>query len=130
LRNDGCDSHNGRHRENDEANGKGPTMNQPVTTPDPPYYAVIFTSVRKGDGAGYGVTAQRMLELASAQPGFLGFETAYQDIGISVSYWSTMDAIRAWKANAEHLLAQQRGKGEWYASYRVRVCRVEREYGA
>ena len=105
-------------------------MNRPATTPEPPYYAVIFTSVRKSDDAGYGVTAQRMLELAARQPGFLGFETAHGDVGISVSYWSTLDAIRAWKANAEHVLAQQRGKAEWYASYRVRVCRVEREYGA
>ncbi|KPK35068.1 MAG: JEMB protein [Betaproteobacteria bacterium SG8_40] len=105
-------------------------MNRPATTPEPPYYAVIFTSVRKSDDAGYGVTAQRMLELAARQPGFLGFETAHGDVGISVSYWSTLDAIKAWKANAEHVLAQQRGKAEWYASYRVRVCRVEREYGA
>lgn len=104
-------------------------MNHPASTPEPPYYAVIFTSVRSHGDAGYGETARRMEQLASMQPGFLGFETAYQDIGISVSYWSTVEAINAWKANAEHLLAQQRGKKEWYASYRVRVCRVEREYG-
>ncbi len=114
---------------NNDADGENPEMNQPATTPDPPYYAVIFTSVRNDNDAGYGEAAQRMLELASEQPGFLGFETAYQDIGISVSYWSTLDAIGAWKANAEHRLAQRRGKEEWYASYRVRVCRVEREYG-
>jgi heme-degrading monooxygenase HmoA len=105
-------------------------MSQLATTPEPPYYAVIFSSVRSEDDVGYGVTAQRMLELAAMQPGFIAFETAYQDIGISVSYWSSLEAIRAWKANGEHLLAQQRGKARWYASYRVRVCRVERDYGA
>ena len=105
-------------------------MNHPASTPEPPYYAVIFTSVRSHSDAGYSETARRMEQLASMQPGFLGFETACQDIGISVSYWSTVEAIKAWKANGEHLLAQQRGKNEWYASYRVRVCRVERDYGA
>ncbi len=105
-------------------------MIRPAITPDPPYYAVIFTSVRSETDAGYGEAAQRMLELAATQPGFLGFETAHQEIGISISYWATTDAIKAWKANAEHVLAQQRGKDEWYVSYRVRVCRVEREYGA
>jgi len=113
-----------------DADSESPEINWPAATPEPPYYAVIFTSVRRDGDAGYSETAQRMLKLASAQPGFLGFETAYQNIGISVSYWSTMNAIRAWKANAEHVLAQQRGKDEWYASYRVRVCLVEREYGA
>jgi heme-degrading monooxygenase HmoA len=69
-----------------------------------------------------------MLELASQQPGFLGFETARQDIGISVSYWSTPEAIRAWKEHATHRQAQDRAK-DWYKEFRVRVCRVEREYG-
>jgi len=105
-------------------------MTEPATTPEPPYYAVIFTSIRHDAGAGYAMTADRMLELASQQPGFLGFETARQDIGISVSYWATLDAIKAWKANTQHLVAQRRGKAEWYKWYRVRVCRVEREYGA
>jgi len=104
-------------------------MAAPATTPKPPYYAVIFTSVRSDGDNGYDATAERMLELASQQPGFLGFETARQEIGISVSYWATADAIKHWKANAEHLAAQQRGKDAWYKCYRVRVCRVEREYG-
>ena len=104
-------------------------MSAPATTPKPPYYAVIFTSAISDGDNGYAATADRMLELASQQPGFLGFETARQDIGISVSYWATLDSIKHWKANAEHLVAQQRGKAEWYEWYRVRVCRVEREYG-
>ena len=103
-------------------------MATPAATPQPPYYAVIFTSVRTEGDNGYGETAKQMLELASRQPGFLGFETARQEIGISVSYWSTLEAIMAWKENMSHRQAQSRAK-DWYASFRVRVCRVEREYG-
>lgn len=103
-------------------------MSSPVQTPEPPYFAVIFTSVRADGDAGYGATAKRMLELAAAQPGFLGFESARQEIGISVSYWASLAAIAAWKANVEHRAAQGRAK-DWYRAFRVRVCRVEREYG-
>lgn len=105
-------------------------MADPANTPKPPYYAVIFTSIRNQGDDGYAQAAERMLQLASEQPGFLGFETARQDIGISVSYWASEEAIKAWKANAEHLVAQQRGKDDWYQWYRIRVCRVEREYGS
>ncbi len=103
-------------------------MSTPAKTPEPPYYAVIFTSVRKDGDNGYGKTASEMLELASEQAGFLGFETARQEIGISVSYWSTLDAISAWKDNLDHRRAQSRAQ-DWYQAFRVRVCRVEREYG-
>lgn len=99
-----------------------------AATPDPPYYAVIFTSARKATDDGYAAAAARMLELASQQPGFLGFETARQEIGISVSYWSSLEAIAAWKEHAEHR-ETQRSAGRWYAALRVRVCKVEREYG-
>lgn len=99
-----------------------------ATSPQPPYYAVIFTSVRTDGDNGYGETARQILELASKQPGFLGFESARQEIGISVSYWSSLDAIKAWKENATHRQAQSRAK-DWYREFRVRVCRVEREYG-
>ena len=105
-------------------------MAEPARTLEPPYYAVIFTSIRNEGDDGYAQAAERMLQLASEQPGFLGFETARQDIGISVSYWASEEAIKAWKANAEHLTAQQRGKDDWYQWYRIRVCRVEREYGS
>lgn len=97
-------------------------------TPAPPYYAVIFTSLRMEDDSGYAETAKRMLELAAQQPGFLGFESARQEIGISVSYWSDPDAIQAWKENAEHRLAQDRARS-WYKAFRVRVSKVEKDYG-
>jgi heme-degrading monooxygenase HmoA len=103
-------------------------MSSAAKTPEPPYYAVIFTSARTDGDNGYGEMAKQMLELASIQPGFLGFESARQDIGITVSYWATLGSIRAWKENLAHRQAQNRAK-DWYKAFRVRVCRVEREYG-
>jgi len=98
-------------------------------TPAPPYYAVIFTSLRTDGDDGYAETAQRMEELSSRHPGFLGIESARSELGITVSYWSSLDAIKNWKQNTEHLAAQQKGKEKWYADYRIRICKVEREYG-
>jgi heme-degrading monooxygenase HmoA len=99
-------------------------------TGEPPYYAVIFTSLRSAqDGDGYGEMAQRMEELARQQPGFLGLESARDEsgLGITVSYWQSLEAIAAWKANAEHLVAQRLGREKWYERFALRVCRVERE---
>jgi heme-degrading monooxygenase HmoA len=99
-------------------------------TPEPPYTAVIFTSVRTANGAeDYNATSAQMEELAAQQPGYLGIESAREDIGITVSYWRTPADARAWKGVAEHRLAQRRGRAEWYQRYRVRVATVEREYG-
>lgn len=95
----------------------------------PPYYAVIFTSDRNFGDNGYWETAVKMVELASAQPGFLGIESAREDVGITVSYWSDIDSIKAWKANVEHQEAQKKGRKEWYSAFRVRISKVEREYG-
>lgn len=106
----------------------GAYMTSPAQTPHPPYFAVIFTSIRTDGDNGYGETAERMLALASEQPGFLGFESARQEIGITVSYWASEEAITAWKENIIHREAQSRAQ-EWYRAFRVRVCRVEREYG-
>lgn len=103
-------------------------MSAPAATLQPPYYAVIFTSVRTEGDNGYSETAKQMLELASTQPGFLGFESVRQEIGISVSYWSSLESIKAWKENVAHRQAQARAR-DWYKTFRVRVCRVEREYG-
>ncbi|BES72855.1 antibiotic biosynthesis monooxygenase [Marinobacter nanhaiticus D15-8W] len=98
-------------------------------TPEPPYYAVIFTSLRTEGDHGYGAMAQRMVELASEQPGFLGVESAREDVGITVSYWRDLDSIRSWKQHAQHLVAQRRGQDVWYSEYSVRIARVERAYG-
>lgn len=100
-------------------------------TPAPPYFVVVFTSVRSAGDNGYAAMAERMLELAAVQPGFLGVESARGDdrLGITVSYWNSLESIHTWKANAEHRVAQGKGKDQWYADYRLRICRVEREYG-
>ena len=99
-------------------------------TPAPPYFAVIFSSKRRGGDDGYGAVAERMVELAAEQPGFLGVESARDGsaFGITVSYWASTESIRAWKANLEHLAAQANGKARWYEHYEVRVARVERAY--
>jgi heme-degrading monooxygenase HmoA len=100
-------------------------------TPAPPYYAVIFTSTRTAVDEGYGAVAQRMVELASQQPGFLGVESARGEdgLGITVSYWSSLEAIAAWKAQGEHRVAQANGHKKWYQHFETRIARVERAYG-
>ena len=102
---------------------------QPAKTPPPPYYAVIFTSLRAPiDDEDYDRMAARMLELAQQQPGFLGVESARspEGLGITVSYWTSHEAIRAWREHAEHQIAQELGRQKWYSHYDLRVCRVER----
>jgi len=99
-------------------------------TPNAPYFAVIFTSQRTPGENGYDQMATRMVELAAQQQGFLGVESVRgaDGLGITVSYWKSDEAIRAWKANAEHRGAQERGRSEWYASFKLRICKVERDY--
>jgi heme-degrading monooxygenase HmoA len=96
-------------------------------TPEPPYYAVIFTSRRAAEHEGYGEMADRMVELAGEQPGFLGIESVRQGtIGITVSYWRSLEAIDGWRKHAEHGVAQRLGRDAWYDEYAIRVARVER----
>jgi len=97
--------------------------------PAPPYYAVVFASQRTGaDAAGYDAAAERMLALAREQPGFLGVESARgaDGFGITVSYWESEAAIRAWREHAEHAVVRAHGRRAWYAHYELRVARVER----
>ncbi len=98
-------------------------------TPKPPYYAVIFTSTRTEVADGYEQTSMRMEELAKMQEGFLGIESARNEVGITVSYSKNLQANKNWKANEEHLLAQEKGKDTWYKNYTIRICKVEMEYG-
>jgi heme-degrading monooxygenase HmoA len=105
-------------------------MQFPAPTPEPPYYAVIFSSVRTGqDAAGYGEMAERMVELAAQQPGYLGVESVRDGDGqgITVSYWQSLEAIHAWGGVAEHRQAQQGGRAKWYEVFQLRVCRVEEQ---
>ena len=98
-------------------------------TPQPPYYAVIFSNTLNNETEGYAEMADRMLELAAQQNGYLGVESAREDLGITVSYWSDLESIKNWKANAEHQQAQKLGHEKWYASFKTRISKVERDYG-
>ena len=97
--------------------------------PELPYYAVIFSSVRTEGDHGYGAMADKMVALAATMPGYLGVESARSEVGITVSYWESLEAIRHWKRNSEHLIAQQFGREKWYNSFKTRICLVERDYG-
>lgn len=97
-------------------------------TPSPPYYAVIFTSVRTEGDKGYSEMSDRMVELVSQQDGFLGVESARNEIGITVSYWRDLESIRKWRENLEHSIARKKGREEWYQSFKTRIAKVERDY--
>lgn len=102
-------------------------MSELSSTPEPPYYAVIFTSRRASEHEGYGEMADRMVQLASVQPGFLGIESVREGaVGITVSYWDSEEAIDGWRKHIEHREAQRLGRVRWYDEYHVRVARVER----
>ncbi len=99
-----------------------------TNTPKPPYYAVIFTSQKITEDKGYGEMSDKMVELVCKQDGFLGFESAREELGITVSYWRDEESIKKWKANLEHQEAQKLGKELWYKQYKIRIAKVERDY--
>ena len=108
----------------------------PAQTPTAPYYAVIFSSTRTDGDNGYGAMADRMVELGRSMPGFLGIESVRDELagdqgrpGITVSYWSSLEAIREWMNQSDHLAAQKLGREQWYASYPLRIAKVEYDYG-
>ncbi len=103
-------------------------MSHIIDTPKPPYYAVIFTSLKIDRDEGYAKMSDRMVELVSEQDGFLGFESAREELGITVSYWVDESSILKWKANLEHIAAQKAGKETWYKQYKIRIAKVERDY--
>jgi heme-degrading monooxygenase HmoA len=100
-----------------------------ANTPTPPYFAVIFTSTRTDIDNGYADMSNKMVELAKLQPGFLGIESAREEVGMTVSYWADLASIKSWKAHSEHLTAQKKGRKLWYDSFKVRIAKVERDYG-
>ncbi len=100
-----------------------------ANTPPAPYYAVIFTSLRTDVEDGYGAMSEAMVASAAMQPGFLGVESAREEVGITVSYWDSLEAIAAWKRDGAHLVAQKLGRDNWYTAYKTRICKVEHDYG-
>ena len=99
-----------------------------ASTPSVPYYAVIFTSLRTEGDHGYSETATLMEELSKEIDGYLGIESARTEIGITVSYWSSLESIKTWKHQTEHRMAQKKGREQWYSAFKVRICKVERDY--
>lgn len=100
-----------------------------ANTPEPPYYAVIFTSIRTEIEDGYAEMSDWMVQLAQEQEGFLGIESAREELGISVSYWRDLESIKKWKMHTDHRAAQEKGKADWYKKYTTRIAKVERDYG-
>jgi heme-degrading monooxygenase HmoA len=98
-------------------------------TPPPPYYAVIFSNLRTEIIEGYSEMAEEMVHLAQHQPGYLGHESVREGLGITISYWESLEAIREWKKNTDHQLAQRLGKEKWYKAFKTRIALVERDYG-
>ena len=97
-------------------------------TPPPPYYAVIFSSIRTDCEGGYGEMSVKMVELAKQQEGFLGIESAREELGITVSYWRDLESIKKWKENTDHTIAREKGRSDWYNAFKARIAKVEREY--
>ena len=112
-----------------QENTPAPAVPALADTPEPPYYAVIFSTLRTEGDNGYGDMAEKMAALAATMPGYLGAESTRNVIGITVSYWKDLESIRHWKYNAEHTLARDMGREHWYQSYRLRIAKVERAYG-
>jgi heme-degrading monooxygenase HmoA len=100
-----------------------------ANTPKPPYYAVIFSTLMSDNIKGYAEMATKMEDLAKLQSGYLGIESARAEIGITVSYWGSLEAIKQWKNNIEHTLAREKGRALWYKKYKLRIAKVERDYG-
>lgn len=104
-------------------------MESIAKTPPPPYYVTIFSSLRTSGDAGYDEMAARMAELSAQQPGFLGMESARDGVGLTLCYWQDLESIANWRRHVEHAEAQRLGREKWYSEYRVRIARVERDYG-
>ncbi len=104
-------------------------MSEIVKNLEPPYYAVIFTSHRTKGDHGYDEMVDKMVNLASQQPGFLGLESARESVGITVSYWSDLESIKLWKQNTDHVMPQKQGREIWYREFKTRICKVESYYG-
>jgi heme-degrading monooxygenase HmoA len=114
------------HQENEEA------MPYISKTPEPPYYAVVFTSINADvDHTEHVEMSARLVQRASTYEGFLGIEAARNSDGTGVAavYWQDLDSMRAWAQDPEHQVAKRKGREIWYSHYMIRICKVEQEYG-
>ncbi|MFF5495717.1 antibiotic biosynthesis monooxygenase family protein [Streptomyces aquilus] len=106
----------------------------PVAAHEPPYYAVVFTSVRTEEAdrdGGYGSTAQRLGELVQEIPGFLGEDSAHTPGGlaVTVAYFRDLAGIEEWRQHAAHREAKERGRAHWYERYSLHIAKVEHSHG-
>lgn len=104
-------------------------MNVIAITPEPPYYAVIAPAELNDDVKGYPEMAQKMVEIAKGQSGFIGIESCYmRGFVIAVTYWESLEAIDAWRVNAHHVIAKDNAKTRWFKKYFTRIAKVEKAY--
>jgi len=97
-------------------------------TPPPPYYAVIFSSIRTQADNEYSEMSIKMVELASNQDGFLGMESVRDGLGLTISYWRDLESIKKWRENTDHTIARHKGRSDWYQAFKVRIAIVEQDY--
>lgn len=104
-------------------------MSQIAKTPEPPYYAVVFTSCRTAGDNGYAHMGDEVDRELAAQSGYLGMESVRNadGLGITVSYWDSPESIAAWKQNLTHAHAKGIGRKLWYECYALRICIVQRD---
>lgn len=91
---------------------------------------VVFRNrLRQPEPPGYEETAARMAELAMQQPGFRALKTFAAEDGerVTISEFDSLEAVSAWRRNVEHLVAQRRGRDEFYAEYSLQTCELIRE---
>jgi len=102
-------------------------MSEIVRTPNTPYYAVIFTSIRTLGDNGYTKVGEEIINMVSKQKGFIGAESVRGEdgFGITTSYWDSLESINEWKKNIHHNKAKEMGKNTWYSKYMIRICKVE-----
>ncbi len=83
------------------------------------------------DLAEYGAAFQRMLELVSEIPGFVGIEgfTGEDGSELALATFETEEAIAQWREQPEHVATRRRGREEFFASYDITIATVHRHYG-
>ncbi|MBM3656629.1 MAG: antibiotic biosynthesis monooxygenase [Actinobacteria bacterium] len=95
-------------------------------------YAVIFRSIRTNAHEElYQSQAKNMEALVKSIPGYIS-HFSYRDpasrSGVTIAYFESLEAIKAWRENPEHLEAQELGRGLFYSWYEIQVVKLERGY--
>ncbi len=100
-------------------------MSEIKKLPEKGFFAVIFSSEKGENLKGYSEMDDLTMKLAAGQPGFLGYESVNNgNKGIFISYWSSREAIEAWKSHSTHKMAKAQAH-QWYKRYLSQICLVE-----